>query len=497
MLKSIRWTLQMWHAAILALALAGFGIALYFGISRARYHEVDAELEGAAQVLAAKVHVPPAWRHEPERPWPPRGPHRPPGEFLERDAALPANLLQGFGETDEDAPYFVIWREGGEILKASRPDLAVPDPGSPSGSAGHPPAPQIRQRADLREAIVYLPIGARVVVGASVRRERAELHRLIWLLVGVGTAVLGVGLAGGWMLSLRAIRPIRSIGEAAAAISGSNLSRRIDLAETHSELGTLAQVLNATFDRLEDAFEQQVRFTADASHELRTPLAVIHSHVELALSRGRSAEEYRQTLETCLKASRRMRGLIDSLLLLAKADAGKLDLERQPFDLTAVVDECVSLVGPLAAEKHVTLDTEFQEVEITGDPQRVGQVVMNLLTNAIRYNIDGGRVHVKAYAEGADAVVSVSDSGVGIAAQDQPHIFERFYRVDKARSRAAGGSGLGLAICKSIVEAHGGTLTLDSQVGEGATFVARFPCVPVGVSDQHVDESLPAPAPLA
>jgi heavy metal sensor kinase len=319
------------------------------------------------------------------------------------------------------------------------------------------------------------PFGTRVLVGRPIAREIAALDRLRWHLGLTGLAVLAVGLAGGWLLSARAVRPIRAMSATAAAISVCNLSRRIDLAGVDSELGELAEILNAMFTRLEAAFDRQARFTADASHELRTPLAVIHSHAELALARPRPAEDYREALETCLRASGRMRALVEGLLTLARADAGTLEVRRERVDLGAVAGESAALAAPLARQMQVGLAVEARRVEVTGDPGRLAQVVTNLLANAINYNHPGGEVSVTLQAAGAEAVLAVADTGYGIPEEDRAHIFERFYRVDKARSRALGGSGLGLAICKSIVEAHHGTITFTTELNCGTTFFVRLP----------------------
>jgi len=262
---------------------------------------------------------------------------------------------------------------------------------------------------------------------------------------------------------------------AAQQISASNLSRRIDARGTQSELGTLAAVLNDTVARLEAAFQRQVRFTADASHELRTPLAVIHTNVQLALSRERSAAEYRKMLETCLRASNRMKNLVDSLLMLARTDAGQLVLQCSTSDLHNVVAECIAMVAPLAEEKRVTVESDLHSVCVSADSSQIAQVVINLLTNAIRYNREGGRVQVSATTICQHAVLVIADTGVGIPPEGLPHVFERFYRADAARSRDDGGSGLGLAICKTIVEAHGGTIVAHSAAGGGATFTVRLP----------------------
>src|SRR6185436_626967 len=304
--------------------------------------------------------------------------------------------------------------------------------------------------------------------------ESGQLRRLTWELAGTGLAVLLIGLGDAWLLLGRALQPIADMSATAEAISASNLSRRIDAAETQSELGPLAGVLNRMLDRLEDAFEQQKRFTADASHELRTPLAVILSQTELALARERSPAEYVQALETCARASQRMRALVNDLLTLARADAGMLQLESEPFDLKSCIEECAALVQPLAAERGLPIGLDLAEVEWTGDLQRTAQVITNLLTNAIRYNRPGGRVDVLLEAHPSKIVLAVSDTGIGIPEDERIRIFERFHRVDKVRSREMGGSGLGLAICQSLVAAQGGMIECASEVGRGSTFTVRL-----------------------
>ncbi len=481
MFRSIRWTLQLWHAGLLAVVLVGFGTASYFGISRGRFEQLDAELARSVQVLVTGFHLP-------KRPEPSttgsttRGTDEPPHghrhELTADDFEVPTSLVQRFEAGGVGSDYYVIWNAEGKVMKASVAAGDVPYAGV---RPEWPPRPQIpgppriRQRVEFREAFTDGPFGTRILIGTSIRPVQAELRRLAFLLAGIGAGVLVLGLVGGWLVSLRAVRPIQAITSVAQDISASNLSRRIDAAEVQSELGSLAGVLNEMFDRLDAAFQQQIRFTADASHELRTPLSVIHTHAQLALTRERTAEEYRKAIETCLRASSRMKDLVDSLLLLAGADAGRLRLDRKPFDLRDVAEGCISMVAALAEKKHVVIEANLKSAELTADASRIAQVTTNLLTNAIRYNREGGHVHVSVGVDGPDAALTIADTGLGIPEESQPHLFERFYRVDKARSREEGGSGLGLAICKSIVEAHGGTITFRSEVGRGTTFVVRLP----------------------
>jgi heavy metal sensor kinase len=320
--------------------------------------------------------------------------------------------------------------------------------------------------------------------------EETALRQLLWKLLGAGLGVMAVGLCGGWLLSKRVTRPIRAISETARAISASDLSRRIAVEEADSELGSLARTLNETFERLQTAFERQVRFTADASHELRTPLSIIHSHAELALTRDRTAAEYRQAIETCLRAAKRTKSLVDALLVLARADAGKLDLKCERFDLANAAEESVAMVAPRAQERNITVEADVRPVELEADRTRILQLLTNLLANAIQYNREAGRVVLTIDREGSETVVTVADTGVGIAAEDQPRVFERFFRADKARSREAGGSGLGLAICQSIVEAHRGSITFTSQPGRGTTFTVRLPLSRFTFTSSKNSESL-------
>jgi len=257
-------------------------------------------------------------------------------------------------------------------------------------------------------------------------------------------------------------------------ISAGDLSQRINVAEAESELGQLAAVLNSTFARLEAAFAQQKQFASDAAHELRTPVSVILTQTQTALNRERDAASYKQTVEACQRAAQRMRKLIESLLALARFDAGQEVLKRLRFDFSRTIADGVELVKPLAGERGVTIATELAPLEIVGDSERLAQVVTNLLTNAVQYNQPEGEVRVKLEASGGLAVLTVADTGQGIGAADLPRVFERFYRGDQSRT-GAGNAGLGLAICKVIIEAHGGTIEAASEENAGSTFTVRLP----------------------
>jgi two-component system OmpR family sensor kinase len=491
MVRSIRGRLQLWYALVLFAVVIGFAALLFYRARAARWEEVDARLQAAALYLDVQLRrFPP---HElnatlPDRPGPPPRPMPRPGPPIHDPRPTPHDpgpphpprkrLLSELAPPQEPASseprrYFAVWRSDGSLLKsANLPDgidLATLPP------AARHPHPSLSWRGDSREAVLVGPFESRILVGQSVRPELDELSALAWRLAGVGAVVLVVGLTGGWLISARLLRPIAAISTTAASISATNLSGRIDTASVDRELAELATVLNSTFARLEAAFERQTRFTADASHELRTPLAIIRTHAELALSRPRSPEEYRDTLASCLRATTRMTALVEGLLTLARADAGRLEMERTSVDLPEMIEEGLALLRPLAEKKEVSLSADLERVEVSGDPVRLSQVVTNLLSNAVQYNRPGGSVRVCLQAQADAVLVEVADTGCGIPPEDQPHLFERFFRVDRARARQSGGSGLGLAICKSIVEAHGGTIGCRSMLECGSTFWVRLP----------------------
>jgi heavy metal sensor kinase len=387
---------------------------------------------------------------------------------------MPPGFLQRYGGTETDARSFIVFRKDNTIAKAFGVLFDVKT--LPGGNMRPPDNTMVhRQIGELHEVFLPGPVGSTVLVTGSVQQVDTELGQLVRRLAAAVAGVLVIGLAGGAVISRFAVRPIKAMSVTAGSISATRLSERIDGRRVPTELKELAGVLNVMFERLQTAFHQQARFTADASHELRTPLAVVLSHTELALSRDRSAEEYRKTIETCQNAAGRMKTLVESLLLLSHADVGELSLQAVPMDLSDVVRDQVELLHTLAEKRSITLATQLQNATLVGDPMRLSQVVANLLGNAIRYNHDGGSIAVTTEIILEEAVLTVADTGAGISEEDQKHVFDRFFRADKARSRDAGGSGLGLAICKSIIEAHGGSIDVSSELGVGTTFIVRVP----------------------
>lgn len=440
---SIRWSLLAWYAVIMTAVLAAFSSLLYWQLWKSTTAEVDAELMARAQGIEGALEM--------------------------SGGALPLHeeALEYFHETGEDAPYFGIWGPEGRLL-AHKGAASVPRPDGPG----------TRERGYHREVTVRGPAGVLVLVGRGTHQRSHQLREFVGMVVGAAAVVLVLALAGGWFLASRALSPVSRMSATASRISARDLSARIPLEGTASELAELARVLNETFARLQEAFERQTRFTADASHELRTPLSIVLSHLELALRKERSAAEYREAIETALRGAERMRAVVEGLLTLARADAGTLSMARDRIAMRAAVEETLAMLTPMASERRVTLQATLEPVAVVGDRDRIRDLVTNLVTNAIRYNHDGGRVDVGLRVEAGQVVLSVSDTGVGIPSQDLPHLFERFYRVDKVRSRELGGSGLGLSIAKWIVDAHGGTIGAESKEGEGAAFTVRLPAAP-------------------
>ena len=503
--KSIKWRLQVWYGLILVVVLAGFGVTAYQMERSRQFRRVDDELHQRLEVLKNTLH-----RQQPRGPngnrsFPGQPPRRqnlgeppndgpPLGQFSEEDPlglgtrppikfSLPPEAAHFFEASDPHEFYFSIIRDGKEIAKSMNQRKSIYVTSTYYG--GHvnqlenmpgttPKPPSVISIENYRETFQQLPSGETISVGCSALPELKELHRTALNLAGVGGLILMVGLVGGWWLVSRSLKPISSISVTAVKISAGDLSQRINVAEAESELGQLAAVLNSTFARLEMAFAQQKQFASDAAHELRTPVSVILTQTQTSLNRERDAASYRQTVEACQRAAQRMRKLIESLLALARFDAGPEVLKRQRFDLATTVGDCTELVQPLAEERGVKIISDLSPQEITGDAERLAQVVTNLLTNAIQYNQPEGEVRVKLQAENGLAVLTIADTGKGISAEDLPRVFGRFFRADQSRT-GAGNSGLGLAITKAIVEAHGGTIEVASVEDVGTTFTVRLP----------------------
>jgi len=323
-----------------------------------------------------------------------------------------------------------------------------------------------------------------VVVGRLTTEITDVLHTFMYIIIFAMIGVIVLAGLGGLFLADRVLRPVERITKTAQKIEGSDLSQRIDV-KTDDELGRLAVTLNEMIGRLEESFSRQRQFTADASHELRTPLAVMQAEATLALSKERAPDDYRKALETISQESDYMSSVIGKLLFLARSDAGKEQLNFEDVDLKELIIGLAANIEAFAQDKGIkfTVDTK-DDVNVSGDKVKLRQLFTNILENAVRYTPADGKISISLLEKESNAVVSISDTGIGIPPEHLPHIFERFYRVDKARARADGGVGLGLAIAKIIAESHKGKIQVESEVGKGTTFIVSIP-VKV-LTQQHV-----------
>lgn len=318
-----------------------------------------------------------------------------------------------------------------------------------------------------------------VQVGESLSPLHTILRQLFVILLIIALILVPFASLGSLWLSGLAFAPIYRLILAARKIQESNLSQRVPVPAAHDEVYELAITLNDMIERLEKAFARQRRFVADASHELRTPVAAIRSKTDIALLESHTQTEYHAILQQINSESEHLGVLISDLLALARADEGQAHLEHESVQLDFLIAEVVANAEVMAQERHITLTIKHSEpVTVLGDETRLIQVVMNLLDNALIYTNAGGTVSVSLQRDTNGALIQVSDTGEGIAAQHLPHIFERFYRADPARIRHAGSSsGLGLSIVEWVVRAHGGKISVQSQLGRGSTFSIILPNV--------------------
>ena len=306
--------------------------------------------------------------------------------------------------------------------------------------------------------------------------NEAILHFRHFLLLAIPFVLL-IATAGGYFMSRRALRPVDEIIEAAQKIGAQNLSSRLSVSNTGDELQRLSETLNGMLTRIETAFRKISQFTADASHELRTPLAIMRTRAELTLRKPRLASDYRDELEQILNDLERTSELVERLMLLARADSGAPVLQFGNVDLTDVLRDAADQAKTLASAKRIRISVDLppEGTVLRGDQHFLQRLFLILIDNAVKYTAEGGSIIICCEIAGAFASISVRDTGVGIPEADLANIFERFYRADKARSRESGGAGLGLAIAQWIVEAHHGTIDVQSTVGEGSTFRVRVP----------------------
>ena len=463
-MNSLRARLFMSFTALLAAALVVFGLIVWLVAREAMSSDVDDFLRTKAMLLA-RLRPPTRLGIEP---WMEQELQVQERQYMvqvfEPDGTLggkSSNMVTAIPLTDEarrsEHP------AGGVVIETLQVD------GRAYRVATHP------HRDRWGEPVVMY---AQAVIPLEVVHAR-EQHLLGWL-VGCGLAMLVSGAAASWSLSRQWLRSVTVLEETARSLSAGDLGRRRLFAPSDdAELAALAGAFNNVLDRLEAAHTTQQRFTADASHELRTPLTVLRGEIEVALRKPRTTEEYREVLVSNKEEIERLSRLTENMLALAHVDVGDAVAQSELVNVSEVCSVVTSKLQPLAAGKRIALRFEdpgtSEALSVTGDRVALERVMHNLVENAIRYSPSDESVIVRAQKAGGQIRIDVIDSGSGIAAEHLPHLFERFYRVDKARSRAHGGSGLGLSIVKALVEAHGGKVSVQSIVGSGSTFTVRLP----------------------
>jgi heavy metal sensor kinase len=301
-----------------------------------------------------------------------------------------------------------------------------------------------------------------------------NLKIILWTAV---PAVLLLTALIGRFIARRALKPLAKITQTAKDIgSGANLSQRIPVPEAKDEIGELALTFNSMMDRLESSFSQMRQFSSDASHELRTPLTVLKGQSELTLGKERKPKEYQEVISSNLEEIQYMSKVLEDLFMLSKSDENQIALDCESVDLKSLIEEICRHAEIIASEKNIKIIIAYLErIQVYGDPVRLRQMIWNVVVNGIKYTQPDGEVKISLQEKKDIALIIVQDNGIGISNSDLPLIFNRFYRVDKARSREEGGTGLGLSICKFIVDSHKGSIDIESKLGEGTKFIIKLP----------------------
>jgi heavy metal sensor kinase len=450
-MRSVRFRLAVWYVGILAALLVAFAVVVYYRMRSTLYEQLDDAVETRAHLAESLV------------------------TFEGGEARLAS-----IDEAESDDVFTRLFAPSGELISGNSPYFAGVPAGSSVAAAARDRRP-VRQTLDAPGSDVRVlsspvvrdgEVVAVLQAGQSTDDVEETLRSLLAILAFSLPAALVLAGLGGWWLSSRALSPIdRMTSEARQISGGGDLSRRLDLDLPDDEVGRLARTFDAMLARLDAAFERQRRFTADASHELRTPLTAMRGQIDVALERPRSADDYRRVLATVNDQVDRLMRLVESLLVLARADAGMLAVQREPVDIAEIANAVAEQLRPLAGAKGIDVTVEAGDASIVaGDEHLLLQLLLNLADNAVKYT-DAGSVTI-GWRAGPPIEVFVRDTGRGIPPEHRVRVFERFYRVDDARAEP--GAGLGLSISRWIVEVHGGSIAFE-PAGTGSQFTATFP----------------------
>lgn len=454
----IRWRLTVWYALLLAAALALFAGALYFGLRQRLYAGLDEQLVDQAALTLRSIDV------SGDRP----------------------NMDHPALELEDGEYYLRLLNAEGQVVLETRGDEDIVPPGADVFAAARTGQTVFSDAPDSEDEttrVVSVPIrgdaGSPPVGVLQVGLDRDEidepLNELVRALALAVPLVSVLAGASGYLLAGRALAPVAAITTLAGNIGAGDLGARLNLDGPDDELGRLARTFDAMLARIDDAFERQRRFTGDAAHELRTPLSLMRAQVDLALARPRSNAEYQEALRDLDGDLARLTGLVGTLLTLARADAGRLAIEREPFDLATTIELVLAQYGSLAETSGVTLRQETEPAPLLADEDLLLQLLVNLIDNALAHTPPGGIVAVGCQPRDGSIALWVDDTGEGVAPEHQPRIFDRFYRGDSGRARAQGGAGLGLAISRAIVEGHGGVIAVTSEPGRGTRIDMLLP----------------------
>lgn len=457
--QTLKLRLTLWYAAATAVVLGVFAWVAYEVVEHRLSAELDRQLRIDFDLVEAQLDVDATGKIR----WLVQGAH---GD-------------EGFARL---SAWFEVWSEDKQLLFRHWPvreaDIKNPLP-APLGSSLRFQTIELEEGLHVRVMERPARIHERGVV-VRVLRDESDMRRTLREIVEVFllAAPLAVLLASlvGYFVARRSLMPVAAMAGQARQITSESLGERLPVRNPHDELGQLATVFNQTLQRLENSFAELKRFTADASHELRTPLTALRTVGEVALRQGDNPAALRETIGSMLEEAQRLNDLIESLLTLARMESGKVSIQPESVRLAEIAADVRDSLNVLATEKHQALEVAGDDsVTVTADRLLLRQALVNIVHNAVRYSPPQTRITIRTLRRDGLACIEVTDQGPGIASEHLPKIFERFYRVDTARSRDAGGHGLGLAIAKWSVERQGGRIEVESAVGKGSTFRLLLP----------------------
>ncbi len=451
MLSSIKARIVIFYLSILLVTLSLMGIFLYFGLSRIVYASVDSSLLSRTKALATLIHEDhqeTEFEFSDEIMWEYSSPKSKNffqiryfnGITLEKSASLGEGELL-YDPKSRPATFQTVLLQGNPVRQINFP---IHKDGEGNGR------------------------GIVIQCAETIRDKITLLHTFGLVLAVSVLFIMAISAAGGFFIAQKALKPIQDISGAIDRVSESNLSERIADKNIPAELKNIAASFNRTFGSLERAFTRQRQFVSDASHELKTPLTVIISHGEVTLKKDRDSQEYRTAIAAIMEAARMMSLIIEKLLALARFSSDKFTLRTEDICLNGIIDKSVQLLRPIAGKKGIIINIPAgKEYTVHGDREALLEMFVNILDNAIKYNVPDGRIDISVRKESAFIVTEIADTGIGIPEGDLEKVFDRFYRVDKSRSRRSGGAGLGLSICSEIVKMHGGNIGINSKLQEG------------------------------